>query len=335
MTVWLPYTRGGSGTDVFTIALAHGLRARGHTVTCQAFPHKLQYAPWLLRAAKAPPLTDVTIANTWNAFAFKRPGVKLIAVEHLVVLDSALRPYKSLYQHIFHRSLVALFERKTRATADAIVAVSRYTAEAYRRAIGKPVDTVILNGVDTNYFTPHVTPRVRKAPQPFRLLYVGNMTRRKGADLLPGIMADLGDGYELAYTAGIRTKSPLPNFANMRPLGRLDHEQLREEYRRADALLLPSRLEGLPLSALEALACGTPVIAANTTSFPEVITHGEEGLLCAKDDVRAFAAAARLLQAHPAKHCQFADAARRRACAEFSLDRMVRDYEELCAKLIT
>jgi glycosyltransferase involved in cell wall biosynthesis len=332
MKFWLPYNRGGSGTDVFTVVLANSLRRRGHDVTCQAFPHKVQYAPWLLRSVAAPPGTEVIIANTWNAFAFKRPRAKLIAVEHLVVLDPALRAYKSRYQHLFHSAFVSRFERNTRKQADAVVAVSQYTANTYAGAIGKTVDQVILNGVDTDFFTPNNQPTARNR-QLFKLLYVGNMTRRKGADLLPAIMGTLGQDFELAYTAGIRTKSQLPSTPNISPLGRLNHKQLRDQYRNADALLLPSRLEGLPLSAMEAMACGTPVIATNATSFPELITNNEHGMLCAQDDVSAFAAAARALRDDRTRTQRMADAARDRAVASFSLHRMVDEYEALATRL--
>jgi alpha-maltose-1-phosphate synthase len=335
MKFWLPHTRGGSGADVFTLALAAALRQRGHQVVCQAFPHNLQYAPWLLRATRLPKNTQITIANTWNAFAFKRRGTPLIAIEHLVVLDPALRAYKSRYQAIFHNTLVHHFEQSTRRAADVLVAVSQYSAHAYRNAFGTDVDRIILNGIDTAFFTPPLERTPPDSERPFRLLYVGNMTRRKGADLLPEIMGRLGSGFTLFYTSGIRTNDPMAPTPNMQTLGRLNHEQLREQYRLADALILPSRLEGLSLTAMEAMACGLPIVAANTTSFPELINDGEHGRLCPKDDVPAFANAVRALAEDRRQTQLMGDAARERATAAFSLERMAAEYERLSAKLLS
>ncbi|MFN3594090.1 MAG: glycosyltransferase [Thiobacillaceae bacterium] len=73
------------------------------------------------------------------------------------------------------------------------------------------------------------------------------------------------------------------------------HPLYVEAYRQADALLFPSRIEGLPLTVIEAMACGLPVIAAKSASLPEVVAHGATGLLCPVDDVGAYVSAPRTL----------------------------------------
>jgi hypothetical protein len=128
--------------------IADGLRKRGIEAVEQPFPHLLQYVPWLLRAVSPPERTDIALCNSWNGFAFKRPGLKLITVEHLFVLDPALRPYQSFAQRIFHRTLVRLYERASMWASDAQVAVSEYTANAHRRVLNGKKPRVILNGID-------------------------------------------------------------------------------------------------------------------------------------------------------------------------------------------
>lgn len=333
MKIWLPYVRGGSGSDVFTRYLAKGLQELGHETVSQAFADHWQYFPWALRRAPAPEGTQVVLSNTWNGFAFKRTGAPLVTVEHLFVLDPAYRPYKSSAQAAFHATLVKRFERASMRLSDAQVAVSDYTAEAHRLGLGGPRPLTILNGVDTDFFTP-ATKQVTSTEGPTRLLFVGNLTRRKGADLLPAIMARLGEGYSLEYTSGLRTDDFLAEIPNARALGRLDHDQVREAYRRADLLLFPTRLEGLPLVAMEAMACGTPVIASDTASLPEVITHDVTGALCRKDDADDFVAAIRRLTADADKRRTMGQAAREAAVARFSLDRMTRDYIALLEDLV-
>jgi glycosyltransferase involved in cell wall biosynthesis len=334
MKVWLPYIAGGSGTDVFTRMLADGLRRKGVETLVSRFPHHWQYAPLALGRTRPPAGCTITLANSWNAFAFRRPGARLIAVEHLFVLDPALSPYKSRGQAIFHDLFVRGFEKATRRRADCIVAVSRYTAQTYAKGLNAPLPRVIINGIDTDFFTPPAGQPEPSADRPFRLLFVGNMSRRKGADMIPAIIERLGGGFELSYTAGLRVKDPFPGLKGARQLGRLDHAGVREEYRRADALLFPTRLEGLPLVAMEAMACGTPVVACETASLPEVVSHGETGLLCPLDDAGRFADAIKELRADPGLVARLGTNARQVAVARFSLDRMVDDYLALFSELL-
>jgi glycosyltransferase involved in cell wall biosynthesis len=74
-------------------------------------------------------------------------------------------------------------------------------------------------------------------------------------------------------------------------VGRVSDEELVALYRGAAAFLDTSLYEGFGYQVLEAMACGTPVIASDTTSIPEVV--GDAGLLCPPRDVDAFADALR------------------------------------------
>lgn len=96
----------------------------------------------------------------------------------------------------------------------------------------------------------------------------------------------------------------------------------------ADVFVLPSLHEGLPTSAMEAMAVGLPVVASRVGGIPELVVDAETGLLVDPDDPRSLAAAlAGLLSGHSLAS-RFGSAGRKRIVEHFSLERMVRDQEE-------
>lgn len=338
MKIWLPYLRAGSGTDVYTEALAEALTGAGHEAVRSPFLKIWQFFPWRLRFVGAPADTNIILANTVNGFVFRRRGCRLVVVEHHCVFDDAYAPYRGRLQALYHEYLLRPFEGASLRAADALVAVSGYTARSLRAALGGPSAKVILNAVDTEFFCPAAAPAPppppEPGPRPLRLLFVGNLIRRKGADLLPRIMGELGAGFELHFTVGLRGRNPYAGVANMKPLGRLSRAGLREAYRAADLLLLPSRLEGFGYAAAEAMACATPVVASATSSLPEIVEDRVTGRLCPVDDVDAFVAAVRELAADRAALEEMGRRARQTAVARFGVGRWVDEYVDLFGTLM-
>ena len=329
MKIWLPLVVGGSGVDVFTRLLARSLNDVGHEAVVQPLPHAWQYFPAALSAVRQPDGVSAVITNSWNGFAFRRRGLPLVVVEHLCVFQREFLPYRSMAQGIFHQVMVKRFEKKSFAAANAIVSVSSYTSRSLKESLGVDTTHVIPNAVDIDLFTPRADGSDRGPERPFRVLFVGNLSVRKGADLLPAIMQHLGSGFELRYTTGLRVRRTLDGIPDATPLGKLTHPELVEEYRAADVVLFPTRLEGFGYSAAEAMACGIPVVATRCSSLPEVIDDGVTGLLCTTDAVAEFADAIRLLQRDPERRRAMGGAGRKAAERRFTLERMARDYSHL------
>lgn len=324
VAVWFPAIRARSGADVFTERLCTALNAHGIRAAITWLPLRAEYAPWSVPVPKPPDWATVAHVNSWLPQRFWPSDLPVVCTLHSCVHDPALTPFKRPLQRLYHRFWIERVERAALTRAQHVVAVSHYTARMAAAAFGRQQISVIPNGIDTAFFTPVV----RTEPHtPFRLLYVGNWNRLKGVDMLGPIMTALGAGFALYYTAdrsGRHNCYPLPG--NCYCLGRLNAEALHQAYQQADALLFPSRLEGFGLVAAEAMACGLPVIAARSSSLPEVVEEGKTGLLRAVDEVDQFVAAARLLATDRGLWRRMRQAARERVETRFSEHQQVNRY---------
>ncbi|GAB1594495.1 glycosyltransferase family 4 protein [Lysobacter claricitrinus] len=325
IAVWFPAVRTGTGTDVFTERLVTALRARGVRAEVTWLSLSAEYAPWTVRRPPRPPWATVAHVNTWLHPRFVPADMPMVATLHHSVHDPALRPYKGTARDLYHRFWMATIERRVLLRADVVVAVSRFVAECARSVLLDVPMRVIHNGVDTRRFAPV---HAREARDVFRLLYVGTWMARKGVDLLAPVMRQLGDGYELRHTGGGRVIDHLDEPANMHNVGRLAGDDVITAMREADALLFPSRSEGLPLVVVEAMACGLPVVARATSSLPEVVEDGVTGMLVSEESVEAIAATIRQLAADEDARRLMGQRARQRAEDLFGIERMVDAYIE-------
>jgi glycosyltransferase involved in cell wall biosynthesis len=333
MKIAIRQVRGNSGTDVWADNLCRGLTRAGHGCTVDLISPVYQFLPILERLHPTSSICDIVQGNSWNAFAFKaeRP---LVVTEHLLVHDPVYAPYRTLPQKVFHRWIYQC-EKKSFELADAIVCVSENTKKILEEVFGYADARVIHNGIDTSIFLPReMNESICDLPENKTvLLFTGNLSRRKGADLLTAIMKQLGKDYLLLTTSGNRDKSPA-NIPYSLNLGHLNLEQLIDAYNRCDIFVLPSRLEGLSLSTLEAMACGKPVMAFNCSSFPELVVDGKGGFLCEKDNVRDFTDKIRYLAENREMLDRMGQFNRNRVEDLFTLEKMVNKYLEVYRSLV-
>jgi len=322
--VWFPAVRTGSGADVFTERLVGALIERGIQAEISWLPHRAEFLPWSVDRPKVPVGANIVQVNSWLHNRFIPPEMPVVATMLHCALDPALRPYKSYPQSIYHRFWVKSLEKRVLARARIVVAISRYTERSTHEIYGTKGAEVIPIGIDLEAFTPQWRPLPHR---PFRLLYIGNWSARKGADLLAPIMKALGSGFELRLLAGLRGKELSGLGENIRQVPRLsDAAAIVSLYRECDALIFPSRLEGFGLVAQEAQACGLPVIASNSSALPEIIRDGETGFLCEQDNIADFVTAARSLANSSERWRAMGKAARSFAEANFSAEVMADRY---------
>ncbi|MEF3168415.1 MAG: glycosyltransferase family 4 protein [Deltaproteobacteria bacterium] len=330
-SIWFPAIRTKTGAETFTRTLAAGLEQTGYRVHVDWLPHRTEYLPCFSSLA-CPFRADIVHVNTWLPASLLPKGVPIVATLHHCVQDPAFSPYRNLLQAVYHRFWITPMEREIIGSASRVVAVSHHTAHMAMRIFGRKDVEVIHPGVDTERFRPVSRQGFNS---PFRLLYVGGLTRRKGADLLLPIMERLGKGYELFCVGDHRNIFKKGRCGSIFQIGRLkDQADLVRYYQEADALLLPSRLEGFGLAPCEAQACGTPVIATRSSSVPEVVIDGATCILCPMDDVRAFAEAVRLLASDRNLWLDMRAAAASWVRQRFKVEDMVKGYARIYEEVL-
>lgn len=332
--VWFPAVRAGSGTDVFTARLAKALEQRGMIAEITWLSLRHEMLPWFLNHLPPPADTDIIFANSWNGFAFKRTDIPLVVTLHHSAFDHTVDVYQSLAQRLYHHILIKPCEMRSFRVADKVTAVSRYAAKSLQQhASGIGHIEVIHNWIDVERFKPAISSQQHDG-KPFRLLFVGKLSRLKGADLLAPIMQQLGFSYELRIAGKIKSDQRKNFPKNIKLLGYLNECDLIHAYQACDALLLPSRSEGFGYTALEAMSCGKPVIASNATALPELINDGINGILCSVDDVAQFANACRHLRRDAELCRKMGESARQRAIDQFSSAIAINSYVELINQLV-
>jgi starch synthase len=206
---------------------------------------------------------------------------------------------------------------------------------------------VIRNGIDTSEYVadPAVDVLLAHGIDPARpyVIFVGRITRQKGMPVLLRAAATLEEAAQLVICAGQPdTPELLAEVTDLvagldrvvwipRMLAKREVIQLLTH---AAVFACPSLYEPLGIVNLEAMACGTAVVASRTGGIPEVVIDGVTGLLVPPDDEEALAAALNELIGDPARAEAMGQAGRERAVTEFSWASVATQTAELYAKVI-
>ncbi|WP_312549670.1 glycosyltransferase family 4 protein [Massilia sp.] len=218
--------------------------------------------------------------------------------------------------------------------ADAVITVCNALRDEVV-AMGIDADRVVSlrNGVDLQLFRP----TERAANPMFTLLAVGHLVPVKAQDLIIGALTLLpdvrlvlaGDGPDRAKLENLARELKVLDRVSF--LGAVPQAQLRAHYGAADALVLSSSREGWANVLLEAMACGTPVVASRVYGTPEVVAAPEAGVLMRERSYQGVADAVTLLRANYPDR-----AATRRYAERFSWDDttegQIRLFDEVLAR---
>lgn len=327
MRIAFPVVRAGSGSDIYYTRLHAGLQRLNIRADIIWLGYAAEFVPGRARVLRTRQREyDLIHTNADYGALLRVPGRPLVVTLHHNVLDPVYQRWTTPAQKLYHYLLLKRrLARSLRAAASA-VCVSRATSASVARTFpgqGQEL-TVIYNGVDLRVFSPGQEP---VSGPPWKVLFVGNLSRRKGADLLPAIMERLGADYRLVCVSGSGGQIPAGPRTTVLPFQ--EPETLSGFYRQSHVVLFPSRLEGFGYVVAEAMACARPVVCGNRSSLPELIDDGAGGTLCDTDDIEAYAAGIRRIVTTQGLAGAMGRYNRTKAEQLFDIDRTVRAYADL------
>jgi glycogen synthase len=311
---------------------------------------------------------DVVHCHTWYSH-YAGCLVKQLQQVPLVLTTHSLEPHRPWKVEqlgtAYHAS--TWLERTAYQNADGVVAVSQSMRQDVHDLYGVPFEKirVIHNGIDLDQYKPAPNLAVLKTyginpDKPF-VLFVGRITRQKGIIHLVNAIKHFRPGIQIVLCAGapdtkeigeemkqaVESARAQTGNAVIWIQEMLPKDKIIALYTHATLFICPSVYEPFGIINLEAMACETPVVAAAVGGIPEVVVHGETGLLVPLDPVsetniepkdpdkfaRDLAGAVNALLDAPDKLRAMAVAARKRAEQRFGWPMIARQtlefYEEL------
>lgn len=254
---------------------------------------------------------DVLYTTIPNALT-KSPVPHVVTVHDLIPLTFPEDAPRSVRWNFRYR-LPAILN-----SASKIIAVSRHTKQDVVKHYGIPAEKIqiVSEGYDVAHFRPDVTlsPLARYGlfPQKY-VLYVGNSSARKNVlrlieafsmvkDSIPHNLVLAGGKHPKEHNILLGAISRCNLAKRVLLLDYVSYHDLPALYAGADLFVFPSLYEGFGLPALEAMACGAPVLASNATSLPDVV--GDAGLLADPLSIKDIADKMRSLLLAPARKKQ-------------------------------
>lgn len=243
---------------------------------------------------------DLVHSHTWYANLAGQVAAKLYGIPHLITAHSLepLRPWKEAQLGGGYR-LSSWIERTAYEGATAIIAVSDGMRNDILRAypqLDPDKVTVVHNGIDLDAFQSADNPELVRAngvdPDQRSVVFVGRITMQKGLPYLLKAARELPADVQLVLCAGAPDTPEIlaevtALVAELRTVKQnviwvekhLSRPELIAMLSAATVFACPSIYEPLGIVNLEAMACSTPVVATATGGIPEVVAHGETGLL--------------------------------------------------------
>ena len=234
-------------------------------------------------------------------------------------------------------------EMKGVVNGDIIICPSCTMANEANQWLGVRKDIIIIpNTIDFPWFDENIkkSRKVESLEKPIRILFSGRIDPMKGAHIINNLVGRLRRNprekdweFILAGDAsGVNRFSelciPYQSKVSIQLPGYLSMEDLICELGLADIFLFPSQSENFPMSILEAMAAGLPIIASEVGGIPDMVRKNVDGILCPKDDEIAFYDALMKLS-NPELRKTYGTNARLRVGSDYSTDIIIPKWLQL------
>ena len=266
----------------------------------------------------------------WGLLTIQKLGIPLVTTIHHPITrdrDLALQNASNLAQRLLIRRWYAFLgmQRRVAQQLHGIVTVSQASRRDIIEAFGVPPEriTVVPNGVDLDVF--HPLPEIRREPQTIMTTASSEAPLKGGAIFLEAIAGLRRQYPELKVILVGRLRPEGALYQKMTALGLVDcielvqasgPEEIARLYARATCAVVPSLYEGFGLPAVEAMACGVPVITTDGGALPEVVD--EAGVVVPAGDAASLQQAIAALLADSQRRAALAQAGRERVEAHYT-----------------
>jgi glycosyltransferase involved in cell wall biosynthesis len=317
-----------------TRLVTFGLRAREERIGAL----QLRVIPnaWFVRGQRSNPVSPAVIGEV------RRARVVHCHQQHVAASSLAALAGRLLRRRVFCTELGGGgWDVSAYISTDRWYHGHLHISEYSRRIAGHdqaPWAHVVSGGVNADRFSPD--PAVARNGM---VLFVGRMLPHKGInDLIDALDADvaaeiIGPAPDARYFDELQVRA---RGKQVRFRSDCDDHAVVDAYRRASCVVLPSVYkdlyggetrvpELLGQTLLEGMACGAPGVCTDVASLPEVVTHGETGLVVPPNDPAALRAAIRWMRVHSEERARMGERARRRAVERFNWQAVVRQCLEL------
>lgn len=338
------------GTDWKLGKLASAL-ARARILRGPIFASRLYFLAYALRVARDARREGCDVVHLHNLVSFVPvfrailPGVRIVLHMHCEWLTQ-------LDEHVTGRRV---------RQCDLVLGCSDHITGKVRARFPEAAERVrtVYNGVDPERFAPAATGADRRT-----LLFVGRLSPEKGVHLLleafgrlcerypdlgltvigpegaspreflvdasdDPLVSGLARYYEAPYMVTLEGLLDPAQRARVDLVGRVPHDELARRYQAATVLVNPSLSESFGMSLIEAMACGTPVVAARVGGMPEILEHGATGLCVPANDAGELAAAIAELLDDDERRAEMGRRGRERVLDRFAWDRIAGDVLSL------
>jgi glycosyltransferase involved in cell wall biosynthesis len=277
---------------------------------------------------------DIVIANVGKDIRLAGLAAKFISSVSVIALHQVDREIKNnLSYRITYNSLADLIVVNSVATKNTLLKSAPWL-------VGEKIN-VVYHGIDYQKYSQTNTTDLKSqlglAQDNLVIGFVGRLNVQKGIKyLLDGfkLIAEISRNVHLVIAGTGELEGMIKEFVSKFNLENRIHllgfrKDIQDLMKTFDIFLLPSLWEGFGIVLIEAMAAGNPIVATNTSSIPEIVEDGRNGILVPPENAEAICDVLVKLISEPELRIKFGKEGQKIVREKFTIERMINDYENI------